>query len=130
QILAGLDHPFIARLIDGGTSADGRPYFVMEYVEGRPIQDFCLECRLIIRERCELFRRVCEAVTYAHRNLVIHRDLKPANILVTADGSPKLLDFGIARLLNLDPGENTLGPDAPSPSALTPAYASPEHRRG
>lgn len=130
QILAGLDHPYIARLIDGGTSADGRPYFVMEYVEGKPIQEFCQERRLAIRERCELFRRVCEPVAYAHRNLVIHRDLKPANILVAGDGSPKLLDFGIARLLSLDPGENTLGPEATSSSALTPAYASPEQRRG
>src|SRR5579871_438047 len=82
QILAGLDHPYITRLLDGGTSSDGRPYFVMELVEGRPIQDFCREERLTVRERCELFRKVCEAIAYAHRNLVIHRDLKPANILV------------------------------------------------
>ena len=130
RILAGLDHPYIARLIDGGTSGDDRPYFVMEYVEGKPIQEFCQGRSLTIRDRCELFRRVCEPVAYAHRNLVIHRDLKPANILVAGEGSPKLLDFGIARLLSLDPGENTLGPDAASSSALTPAYASPEQRRG
>jgi serine/threonine protein kinase len=130
QILAGLDHPYIARLIDGGTSADGRPYFVMEYVEGRPIGEFCQERGLTVRQRCELFRKVCEPVAYAHRNLVIHRDLKPANILVTAEGSPKLLDFGIARLLSLDPGENTLGQPTRTGSALTPAYASPEQRRG
>jgi tetratricopeptide (TPR) repeat protein/predicted Ser/Thr protein kinase len=129
QILAVLNHPNIAGLMDGGTSADGRPYFVMEYVEGRPIQEFCREHELTIRQRCELFRKVCEPVTYAHRNLVIHRDLKPANILVTAEGSPKLLDFGIARLLSLDPGENTVG-QTRSGSALTPAYASPEQRRG
>jgi serine/threonine protein kinase len=130
RILAGLNHPNIAGLMDGGTSADGRPYFVMEYVEGRPIQEFCRERELTIRQRCELFRKVCEPVTYAHRNLVIHRDLKPANILVTAEGSPKLLDFGIARLLSLDPGENTVGQTTRSGSALTPAYASPEQRRG
>ena len=130
RILAGLDHPYIARLLDGGTSDDGRPYFVMEFVEGQPIQEFCRERGLNIRQRCELFLKVCQPVAYAHRNLVIHRDLKPANILVTAEGSPKLLDFGIARLLSLDPGENTLGQTAGSSSALTPAYASPEQRRG
>ena len=133
QILAGLDHPYITRLIDGGTSSDGRPYFVMELVEGRPITTFCREKGLGVRERCELFRKVCEAVAYAHRNLVIHRDLKPINILVTAEGTPKLLDFGIARLLNLDPGQSTVGagerpPDRPH--VHTPAYASPEQLRG
>ena len=102
QILAGLDHPYITRLLDGGTSDDGRPYFVMELVEGRPIQEFCRDRHLSVRERCELFRKVCDAVSYAHRRLVIHRDLKPANILVTAEGTPKLLDFGIARLLSVD----------------------------
>ncbi|HEY3837803.1 MAG TPA: protein kinase [Bryobacteraceae bacterium] len=134
QILAGLDHPYITRLLDGGTSADGRPYFVMELVEGVPIQQFCREHHLTVRERCELFRRVCEAVAYAHRNLVIHRDLKPANILVTADGTPKLLDFGLARLLSLEPGENTVGQGVGSldyaGGPLTPAYASPEQLRG
>jgi serine/threonine protein kinase len=130
QILAGLDHPYITRLIDGGTSSDGRPYFVMELVVGNPIQEFCRTRRLSVRERCELFRKVCEAVAYAHRNLVIHRDLKPANILVTAEGSPKLLDFGIARLLSLNPGENTVGFTNWVAAPLTPAYASPEQLRG
>ncbi len=130
QILAGLDHPYITRLIDGGTSPDGRPYFVMELVEGRPIQDFCRGQHLTVPQRCELFRKVCEAVSYAHRNLVIHRDLKPANILVTADGTPKLLDFGIARLLSLDPRDDTVGQTGRQGSALTPAYASPEQLRG
>ena len=132
QILAGLDHPYITRLLDGGTSSDGRPYFVMELVEGRPIQEFCRDRRLTVRERCELFCKVTEAVAYAHRNLVIHRDLKPANILVTAEGSPKLLDFGIARLLSLDPGQDTVGQSGRAvahPAPLTPAYASPEQLR-
>ncbi len=108
QVLAGLDHPNIARLLDGGTSSDGRPWFAMEYVEGKPIQAYCAEKELGVPERCELFRKLCEPVSYAHRNLVIHRDLKPANILMTRDGQPKLLDFGIARLLSLQPGENTI----------------------
>jgi tetratricopeptide (TPR) repeat protein len=129
QILAGLDHPNIAGLLDAGTSGDGRPYFVMEFVEGVPIQAFCEERRLTTRQRCELFRKVCEPVSYAHRNLVIHRDIKPANILVTADGSPRLLDFGIAKLLSQDPGDNTIGIDAAA-RPFTPAYASPEQVRG
>jgi len=131
QILAALDHPNIARLIDAGTSIDGRPYFVMEYVEGTPIHVFCQQRKFSLIARCELFRRVCEPVSYAHRNLVIHRDLKPANILITADGSPKLLDFGIARLLSTGLGENTVDlTGARSTVALTPAYASPEQTRG
>ncbi len=100
RILAGLDHPYIARLLDGGTSPDGRPYFVMEYVDGRPLDAYVTEKGISIRERCEIFTRVCEAVSYAHRNLIIHRDLKPANVMVTPEGNPKLLDFGIARLLS------------------------------
>jgi serine/threonine protein kinase len=94
QILASLDHPNIARLLDGGTTEDGRPYFVMEYIEGKPITDYSDENRLATIERLKLFREVCSAVHYAHQNLVIHRDIKPSNILVTADGTPKLLDFG------------------------------------
>jgi serine/threonine protein kinase len=129
RILAALDHPYIARLIDGGTSPDGRPYFVMEYVDGKPLDVYAREQKLSVEQRCELFRKICEAVSYAHRNLIIHRDLKPANVLVTSDGTPKLLDFGIARLLNADPGEHTiLGPS--SARALTPEYASPEQVRG
>jgi len=105
QILAHLDHPNIAKLLDGGTAEDGRPYFVMEYVEGRPIDEYARE--LPLRERLALFREVCAAVHFAHQNLVVHRDLKPANVLVTADGVPKLLDFGIAKLL--DPGQTDPG---------------------
>ncbi len=101
QILAGLSHPNIARMLDGGT-ADGIPYVVMEYVDGEPIDVYCDRKRLSIEERLVLFRTVCDAVREAHRNLVVHRDLKPSNILVTAEGTPKLLDFGIAKLL--DPG--------------------------
>jgi len=97
QILASLEHPFIASLLDGGSTPDGRPYFAMEYVEGQPIVDYCDTQRLDTPARLALFRHVCTAVQYAHQNLVIHRDIKPANVLVTADGTPKLLDFGIAK---------------------------------
>jgi tetratricopeptide (TPR) repeat protein len=125
QILAGLDHPNIARLIDGGAADDGRPYLVMEYIDGTPITAYADEQHLGIAEKLELFRTVCAAVHYAHQNLVIHRDLKPGNILVTADGSPKLLDFGIAKLLE---------PDANVTAAyvrmMTPYCASPEQVRG
>ena len=99
QILAFLNHPNIARLLDGGTTEDGLPYFVMELVDGMPITRYCTERKLTVRERCRLFQKVCGAVAFAHRNLVIHRDLKPANILITHDGEPKLLDFGIAKIL-------------------------------
>ncbi len=133
QILAVLDHPNIARLLDGGTTPDGLPYFVLEYVEGKPIHTWCAERKLSVAERCELFRKVCEPVSFAHRNLVVHRDLKPGNILVTPEGDPKLLDFGIAKLLSDQPadGEHTLGfTYDPVVRALTPAYASPEQIRG
>ncbi|HEY7575646.1 MAG TPA: serine/threonine-protein kinase, partial [Thermoanaerobaculia bacterium] len=99
QTLANLNHPNIARLLDGGTTEDGVPYFVMEHVAGLPIDGFCDSRRLPLEERLRLFRDVCDAVQHAHRNLVVHRDLKPSNILVTGDGQVKLLDFGIARLL-------------------------------
>src|SRR5262245_9689104 len=102
QILANLEHPFIARLIDGGATDDGLPYFVMEYVDRVPITNYCTEKNLSIPERLRLFRLVCEAVQYAHQNLVVHRDIKPSNILTTKEGIPKLLDFGIAKVL--DPG--------------------------
>src|SRR3989442_6092523 len=102
QILASLDHPNIARLLDGGSTDDERPYFVMEHVEGAPIDRYCQERNLSTTERLKLFRLVCSAVHYAHQNLVVHRDLKPGNILVTADGVPKLLDFGIAKIFNPD----------------------------
>ena len=125
QILAGLDHPNIARLLDGGASDDGRPYLVMEYIEGTPITAYCDQRSLPTRDRLELFRTVCSAVQYAHQNLVVHRDIKPSNILVTGDGVPKLLDFGIAKILE---------PDADATMTLvrlmTPECASPEQVRG
>ncbi|MFN0112043.1 MAG: protein kinase domain-containing protein [Blastocatellia bacterium] len=130
QILAALDHPNIARLLDGGTTADGLPYFVMEHVEGEPLDGYCASHNLSLRERLELFRTVCGAVHYAHQNLVVHRDLKPANILVTAEGAPKLLDFGIAKVLNPALMSDTLMPTATSARPMTPAYASPEQVRG
>jgi eukaryotic-like serine/threonine-protein kinase len=124
QILANLDHPYIARLLDGGTTSDGRPFFVMDYVEGKPLDLFCKENKLAIDARCRLFLRVLEAVAHAHRNLVVHRDLKPANIFVTSDGSPKLLDFGVAKLLAADPGAGVTLTVLNRP--FTPEFASPE----
>jgi len=127
QILAALDHPNIARLLDGGTTEDGLPYFVMERVEGEPIDSFCDGRKLSVQERLKLFQGVCAAVQYAHQNLVVHRDLKPKNILVDAQGVPKLLDFGIAKLLNPEiSGEAATG----TVLAMTPEYASPEQMRG
>jgi len=125
QILARLDHPGIARLLDGGVAEDGRPYLVMEYVEGHPITQYCADSALSLRERLQLFRAACSAVQYAHQNLVIHRDLKPSNILVTNAGVPKLLDFGIAKLLEPD-ADTTLT----SVRIMTPECASPEQVRG
>lgn len=130
QILASLDHPNIARLLDGGTTEDGLPYFVMEYVEGQPLYHYCDEHRLSLVERLQLFRKVCSAVHYAHQNFVIHRDLKPSNILLTAEGVPKLLDFGIAKLLNPDMASQTLDPTTAAIRLMTPEYASPEQVRG
>jgi tetratricopeptide (TPR) repeat protein len=128
QILASLQHPNIARLLDGGATTDGTPYLVMEYVDGVPIDRFCREQQLTNHERVKLFLRVCDAISYAHRSLVIHRDLKPSNILVTADGTPKLLDFGIAKLIEQD----DTGPHQTIPSMriMTPHYASPEQVLG
>ena len=125
QILASLDHPNIARLLDGGTTEDGVPYLVMELIEGTRIDEYCDQGSLSITARLELFRQVCSAVQYAHQHLVIHRDIKPGNILVTGDGTPKLLDFGIAKLLGPEGGSETslLRP-------MTPEYASPEQIRG
>lgn len=128
QILARLEHPYIARLLDGGATETGAPYFVMEYVRGDPIDKWCEERRLDVRARCELFRKVCDAVSYAHRQLVVHRDLKPGNILVTEDGTPRLLDFGIAKLLPADGGQTYSGRTLAL--AMTPDYASPEQVRG
>ena len=113
QILATLDHPHIARLLDGGTTEDGRPYVVMELVEGEPLDRYCDARALSLERRLRLFLDVGAAVASAHRQLVVHRDLKPGNILVTADGTPKLLDFGIAKLLDGSPGNATATSCAP-----------------
>ncbi|MBL8169118.1 MAG: protein kinase [Acidobacteria bacterium] len=134
QILANLDHPNIARLLDGGRTEQGWPYLVMEYIEGVRITQYCDERKLSISERLHLFRDVCAAVQYAHQNLVIHRDLKPSNILVTRQGTVKLLDFGIAKLLTTDvqqPTELSDGsPFTTKMHLMTPEYASPEQIRG
>lgn len=128
QILARLNHPNIARLLDGGHTDDGMPYFVMEYIAGAPIDGYCVRHALPTRDRLQLMKQVCAAVQYAHQNLIIHRDLKPSNILVGEDGTPKLLDFGIAKLLE---------PEAPGAAltrfrdrVMTPEHASPEQIRG
>ncbi|MEM7587458.1 MAG: serine/threonine-protein kinase [Acidobacteriota bacterium] len=129
RILASLEHPHIARLYDGGSTEEGLPYFVMEYVEGVAIDAHCDQNQLSLEERLELFCKVCESLHYAHQNLVVHRDIKPSNILVTAAGEPKLLDFGIAKLLS---PEFTAGvePTRTWQRILTPSYASPEQLRG
>ena len=129
QILASFDHPNIARLFDGGTTKDGLPYFVMEYVEGIAIDRYCDEERLSINERLKLFLQVCAAVSYAHRHTVIHRDIKPSNVLVTSDGVPKLLDFGIAKILQSGDGAEGFV-TATGIRPMTPEYASPEQVRG
>lgn len=128
QMLASLEHPDIARLLDGGVTADGLPWFVMEYVEGIPIDRYCDTRSLSIDERLELFCRVCAAVQHAHRNLIVHRDLKPANVLVTPAGGVKLLDFGIAKMLGSDGASNAR--TATVERLMTPLYASPEQVRG
>ena len=130
QVLASLEHPNIAHLLDGGTTDDGHPYFVMEYVEGLRIDEYCDRHRLNTIERLKLFRQVCGAVQYAHQKLIVHRDLKPANILVTSDGTPKLLDFGIAKLLDPELFFQTVELTAPLGQPMTPDYASPEQVRG
>lgn len=130
QILAALNHPSVARLLDGGTTSDGRPYIVMEYIEGKPITQYADGQRLSTVERLRLFKGVCAAVHYAHQNLVIHRDLKPLNILVTNDGTLKLLDFGIAKLLNPELAGHSLEATAVGIRLMTPEYASPEQVKG
>ena len=129
QILASFDHPNIARLFDGGTTEDGLPYFVMEYVEGLPINEYCTNHELSLVDRLKLFREVCAAVSYAHRHTVIHRDIKMSNILVTSEGIPKLLDFGIAKILTPGAGAEALM-TMTSLRPMTPEYASPEQIRG
>ncbi len=130
QILANLNHRNIAALLDGGVTPDGQPYFVMEYVDGQPITAWCDARQASIRERVKVFLQVCGAVQHAHQNLVIHRDLKPGNILVTGDGTVKLLDFGIAKLLREEEGLEQLPLTQGGMRALTPDYASPEQLRG
>ena len=130
QMLANLEHPHIARLLDGGETEDGIPFLVMEYVDGLPVDEYCDSNRLTVAERLRLFQKIADAIDYAHRNLVVHRDIKPSNILVTASGDPKLLDFGIAKYI----GEDALARMAPvtldGQSAMTPEFASPEQVRG
>ena len=130
QVLASLEHPNIARLLDGGTTDDGIPYFVMELIQGKPFIQYCDEHRLSITERLKLFLQVCSAVQYAHQQLIIHRDLKPGNVLVTADGIPKLLDFGIAKILGPAASSGSFDATMSMFRVLTPAYASPEQVKG
>jgi serine/threonine-protein kinase len=128
QILASLHHPNIAQLFDGGETEDGLPYFVMEHVEGLPLLQYCEERGLPVAERLRMFRRICSAVSHAHQNLVVHRDIKPSNILVTEDGEPKLLDFGVAKILNAGVAGETQ--TRAQQRVMTPEYASPEQVRG
>ena len=128
QILAKLDHPNIARLLDAGTTDDGLPYFIMDYIVGAPVTRFAVAQKLSTRQRLELFLKICAAVEFAHRNLVVHRDIKPSNILANAEGEPKLLDFGIAKLLAKD--EDAAQLTAEAQQHLTPICASPEQAKG
>ncbi len=130
QILASFEHPFIARLLDGGTTSDGVPYFVMEYVEGETFYNYSDTNRLTIRERLKIFQKVCSALEYAHSRQIIHRDIKPSNILIDRGGSPKLLDFGIAKILDPNLIHESLNPTASMLRMMTPDYASPEQVRG
>ena len=130
QLLASLEHANIARLLDGGITDDGLPFFVMEYVPGEPIDKYCDSRKLPIKERLKLFKTVCEAVQYAHRNLVVHRDLKPGNVLVTEEGEVKLLDFGIAKMLDNEAPMGTLPMTDAESRRMTPEYAAPEQVRG
>ncbi|HEY0049871.1 MAG TPA: serine/threonine-protein kinase, partial [Pyrinomonadaceae bacterium] len=125
EILASLQHPNIARLLDAGTTGDRIPFIAMEYVEGLPIDAFCNKHDLDLTDRLKLFRTVCATVDFAHRNLIVHRDLKPSNILVTEDGVPKLLDFGISKILSTD-RENINAATITRLGVMTPSYASPE----
>jgi serine/threonine protein kinase len=130
QILAGLDHANLAKLLDGGATEEGIPYLVMELIEGLPITDYCARKNLPVRQRLQLFLEVCAAVHYAHQHVIIHRDIKPQNILVTADGIPKLLDFGIAKILEPDSTDSLPDLTVTGLQALTPRYASPEQIQG
>ncbi len=130
QILAGMEHPNIAKLLDGGTSDDGRPYLVMEYIQGEPFDSYCNRGDLTVEQRLSLFVEVCDAIQFAHQNLVVHRDLKPGNILVTTEGRPKLLDFGIAKILRPEEFPQTVVPTKTGLTPMTPEYAAPEQIRG
>ena len=130
QILANLNHPNVASLLDGGATDTGVPFLAMEYIDGVPVDVYCDQQRLDLGGRLRLFLKICDAVQYAHRNLVVHRDIKPNNILVTPDGEPKLLDFGIAKLLDLESVDFTVAVTRPEARLLTPEYASPEQVRG
>jgi len=130
QILASLNHPNIAKLLDGGVTPDGYPYFVMEYISGIPLDVYCDRNKLTILERLQLFRVVCEAIHHAHQNLVVHRDLKPSNILITGEGQVKLLDFGVAKVLNPEISALNAIHTRSDTRILTPEYASPEQVRG
>ena len=130
QILAGFEHENIARLLDGGTTDEGYPYFVMELVEGQPIDEYCDQNRLGVEARVRLFQSVCSAVQYRHQRLVVHRDIKPGNILVTAEGVPKLLDFGVATILSAEAILPGAEPTVTVQRMLTPQFASPEQLRG
>jgi serine/threonine protein kinase/tetratricopeptide (TPR) repeat protein len=130
QILASFEHPFIARLLDGGTTEDNVPYFVMEFIEGETLYNYCDTKRLNIRERLKIFQKVCAAIEYAHERQIIHRDIKPGNILINQSGSPKLLDFGIAKILDPDLIHESVNPTASMLRMMTPDYASPEQVQG
>jgi feruloyl esterase len=130
QTLADLDHPNIVKLLDGGSTPEGLPFLVMDYVEGTPVDDYCDRHKLSVDDRLRMFSKVCEAVQYAHQKSVVHRDLKPSNILVTDDGTPKVLDFGIAKVLNPPSPAQALLLTQTGTRCMTPAYASPEQMRG
>jgi len=130
QILASFEHPFIARLLDGGSTGEGVPYFVMEYIEGETFYNYCDEKRLTLHDRLKLFQKICSALDYAHERQIIHRDIKPGNILINRSGSPKLLDFGIAKILDPDLIHESLNPTGSMLRMMTPDYASPEQIRG
>jgi non-specific serine/threonine protein kinase/serine/threonine-protein kinase len=131
HILAHLDHPNIAKLLDGGTTSEGQPYFVMDFIAGTPIDEYCEREKLPLRKRLELFLTVCSAVQYAHQNFIVHRDIKPGNIMVTAEGAIRLLDFGIAKLLDPDAPGSAPAPDTTTGyQMMTPEYASPEQLCG
>ena len=129
RILASLEHPNIARLYDGGATEDGLPWFAMEYIEGENLQDYCDRRSLEIRARLTMFRQICAGVQYAHQALIVHRDIKPGNILVTSDGTPKLLDFGLAKLVHSEASAQTVELTLRN-QVFTPQYASPEQVRG